>query len=96
MPDSTEKDFGEFLATQLGKPEPQAPYPPHRHADAHTDTHTHSHLFAENQTHGHREEHTLTDAHTGTDIYRHKDTNSPKQSLCATKWSYLLQRELIP
>lgn len=66
MPDSTEKDFGDFLATQLGKPEPQVPYPPHRHADAHTDTHTHVQPFIcrKPDTWTQRGAHIGTDRHT--------------------------------
>ena len=31
MPDSTKKDFGDFLLAQLGNLEPRVPYPPRRH-----------------------------------------------------------------
>lgn len=88
MSDNTEKDFGDFLVTQLGKLEPQAPHPPtytdtraqsyvRRKPDMVTDRSTHGHRYTD--THGH----TQTQVHTQTQT--HTDTNSPKQSLCTQK-----------
>lgn len=67
MSDNTEKDFGDFLVTQLGKLEPQAPHPP-----TYTDTRAQSYvrrkpdMVTDRSTHGHRY------THTDTDTYRHK------------------------
>lgn len=90
MSDSTEKDFRDFLVTQLGKLEPQAPQP-----TTYTDTHAQSYVHRKPDTCSQTEAHTVTDTHTQTpadpdahtdiDTYRHRDTNSPKQSLCTKK-----------
>lgn len=63
-----------------------------------TDTHTHSQMLTENQTPGHRQGHTRKQTPVDPDTYTDRDTqdsNSPKQSLCTKKWSYL-QREILP
>lgn len=91
MSDSTEKDFGDVLVTQLSKLESKAPRSP-------TQTHTHSQMLTENQTPGHRQGHTRKQTPVDPDTYTDRDTqdsNSPKQSLCTKKWSYL-QREILP
>lgn len=69
MSDSTEKDFGDFLVTQLSKPESKAPHPP-------TQTHAHTaiysqktrHTVTDSSTHGNTP--VDLDAHTDTDTYR--------------------------
>lgn len=79
MSDNTEKDFGDFLVTQLGKLEPQAPHPP-----TYTDTRAQSYvrgkpdMVTDRSTHGHRYTHTDTYRPRCTHRHRHIQTQIPQ------------------
>lgn len=79
MSDNTEKDFGDFLVTQLGKLEPQAPHPP-----TYTDTRAQSYvrrkpdMVTDRSTHGHRYTHTDTHRPRCTHGHRHIQTQIPQ------------------